>query len=206
MDVAQVLLLFAVPHISGEARGDLGWAWSPSCRTQSTRAPPKVEINFKTTTEGQPCPVKCWLLLGAKWRFLPLIIKMAGKTPHGVISYIKQILWRRRLLVALFADLAFRQLAVIKSADLKYQLHLFKGAINKTLKPIKGAGFLGRFVKPADRLTSRAFGRSWLVLGTGSAAGLRMDSFTGSQIYLSQTTFLLKENLSLHRQQITLVL
>lgn len=56
---------------------------------------------------------------------------MAGKTLRGMISYIKQILWRRRLLVALFADLAFFQLAVIKSADLKYQLHLFKGAINK---------------------------------------------------------------------------
>lgn len=66
-----------------------------------------------------------------KWRFHLLIIKMAGKTLHGMISYIKQILWRRRLLVALFADLAFCQLSVIKSADLKYQLHLFKGAINK---------------------------------------------------------------------------
>lgn len=76
--------------------------------------------------------------------------------------------------MALFADLAFRQLTVIKSADLKYQLHLFKGAINKTLKPIKGAGFLGLFVKPADRLPSQAFGRLWLVLSTGSAACLRM--------------------------------
>lgn len=98
---------------------------------------------------------------------------MAGKTLHDMISYIKQILWQRRLLVALFADLAFRQLAVIKSADLKYQLHLFKGAINKPLKPIKGAGFLRLFVKPTDRLTSQAFERPWLGLSAGSAAALR---------------------------------
>ena len=77
--------------------------------------------------------------------------------------------------MALFADLAFRQLAVIKSDDLKYQLHLFKGAINKTLKPIKGAGFLGLFVKPADRPTSPAFGRPWLVLSMGSAECLGMS-------------------------------
>lgn len=93
-----------------------------------------------------------------KWRFLLLIIKMAGKALLDMISYIKQILWRRRLLVALFADLAFCQLAVIKSADLKYQLHLFKGAINKPLKPIKGGSFLGLFVKPVDRLTWPVFG------------------------------------------------
>lgn len=91
-----------------------------------------------------------------------------------MIPYIKQILRWRRLLVALFADLAFRQLAVIRSADLKYQLHLFKGAINKTLKPIKGAGRLGRFVEPADRPTRRAFGRAGPVLSTGSAARLGM--------------------------------
>lgn len=52
--------------------------------------------------------------------------------------------------MALFADLAFRQLAVINSADLKYQLHLFQGAINKPLKPIKGASFLRLFVKPGQ--------------------------------------------------------
>lgn len=158
MDLAQVLLLFSVPHVSGEARGDVGWVKSPTRGTESTGVPPTVEINFKATTERQPRPIKRWLLLGTEWRFLPLIIKMAGKTLHDMISYIKQILWRRRLLVALFADLAFRQLTVIKSADLKYQLHLFKGAINKPLKPIKRASFLGLFVKPADRLTSRALG------------------------------------------------
>lgn len=52
--------------------------------------------------------------------------------------------------MALFADLAFCQLAVINSADLKYQLHLFQGAINKPLKPIKGASFLRLFVKPGQ--------------------------------------------------------
>ena len=145
--------LFCSPHLWGSTRrsgvGKVPFPWDTK-----HKSPPNAEINFKTTTERQPRPIKCCLLLGAKWRFLPLIIKMAGKTLHDMISYIKQILWWRRLLVALFADLAFRQLTVIKCADLKYLLHLFKGAINKTLKPIKGAGFLGLFVKPADRLTS----------------------------------------------------
>lgn len=110
--------------------------------------PPNTDIKFQTTTKRQP--IKHWLLSGANWRFLLLIIKMADKTLHDMISYIKQILWWRRLLVALFADLAFRQLAVINSADLKYQLHLFQGAINKPLQPIKGASFLRLFVKPGQ--------------------------------------------------------
>lgn len=110
--------------------------------------PPNTDIKFQTTTKRQP--IKHWLLSGANWRFLLLIIKMADKTVHDMISYIKQILWWRRLLVALFADLAFRQLAVINSADLKYQLHLFQGAINKLLQPIKGASFLRLFVKPGQ--------------------------------------------------------
>lgn len=107
-----------------------------------------MEIKFQTSTKSQP--IKHWLLSEADWRFLLLIIKMADKTLHDMISYIKQILWWRRLLVALFADLAFCQLAVINSADLKYQLHLFQGAINKPLKPIKGASFLRLSVEPGQ--------------------------------------------------------
>lgn len=128
--------------------GKLPFAW-----LLSTRVPANAKINLQTSTERQPYPIKRWLLLGTEWRFLPLIIKMPGKNLHSMISCIKQILWRRRLLAALFAELAFCQLAVIKSADLKYQLHLFEGAINKSLKPVKGACLLGLFVKPTDRLT-----------------------------------------------------
>lgn len=121
-----------------------------------------------------------------------------------MISYIKQILWWRRLLVALFADLAFCQLAVINSADLKYQLHLFQGAINKLLQPIKGASFLRLFVKPGQT----DMGSVQAALASAEHVWVQVFHMLTDLSFtlLAHGTFLLEENLTLGRQQIVLVL